>query len=76
MQTWDDVKMKNSLIYSADYVTEFAVCDFVSRVCKIAGSDYSFAMSVRLSVCPHGTTRLPLDELFLKKLIFEYFVKI
>jgi hypothetical protein len=28
---------------------------------KIAESDYSVAISVRLSVHPHGTTRLPLD---------------
>ena len=30
---------------------------------------------LRLSVCPHGTTRLPLDR-FSKNLIFQYFSKI
>ena len=34
--------MKNSFISSADYATQYAVCDFVRRVRKIAESDYSF----------------------------------
>jgi hypothetical protein len=42
-----------------------ATSSFVMSVC----------LSVRLSVCPHGTTRLPLDG-FSRKLILKYFSKI
>ena len=45
------------------------------RVSKIAELTISFGLSVRLSVTPHGTTRLPLDG-FLWNLIFEYFSKL
>jgi len=44
------------------------------RVRKIAKTTISFVMSVRLSVCQHGTTRLPLDG-FSWNLILEYFLK-
>ena len=44
-------------------------------VCKIAKSDFSFVISVCLSVYPHGKTRLSLDG-FSLNLIFEYFSKI
>jgi hypothetical protein len=37
-----------------------------------AKSDYSFVISVRQSVCPHGTTRLP-REGFSRNLILDYF---
>jgi len=46
--------------------------DFIGCVRKIARAT---VMSVCLCVCPHGTTRLPLDG-FLWKLISEYFSKI
>jgi len=61
--------MKNSLMYSVDYVTEYAVCDFVRRVRKIAESVYSFVMSVRLFAWNNSAS----TGGFLQNLIFEYF---
>jgi hypothetical protein len=43
----------------------------VNRVRKMANVTIGFVVSVR----PHGTTRLPLDE-FSLNLLFEYFPKI
>ena len=47
-------------------------------VCKIANATVSFIVSVRLyfrlSICPHGTTRLP-QEGFSWDLIFQFFIK-
>jgi hypothetical protein len=46
---------------------------YFRRIRKIAKSDYLFlhvCPSVRLSVCPHGTTRLPLD-VFSRNFAFE-----
>jgi hypothetical protein len=45
------------------------------RVTKIAKLTISFVLSARLSVSPHGTTRLPLDG-FLWNLVFQYFSKL
>jgi hypothetical protein len=42
------------------------------RVRKIAKTTISFVLSVRPSVCPHGTTRLPLDG-FSWNFVFENF---
>jgi len=42
---------------------------------KLRKATTSFVISVRLSVCPHGTTRLPPDGLSYN-FIFEYFSKI
>jgi hypothetical protein len=42
---------------------------------KLRKATINFVMSVRLFVCPHGTTRLPLDG-FSWNLIFESFSKI
>jgi len=44
------------------------------RFGKIAKSDYCLPL-ISPSVCPHGTTRLPLEG-FLWNSIFEYFSKI
>jgi hypothetical protein len=52
---------------------ECALGYFFRRVRKIAKSDYRFRRA-RLSVCPHGTTRLPLDG-YLWNFIFEYFFR-
>jgi hypothetical protein len=41
---------------------------------KLLKVTISFVISVHLSVCPHGTTQLPLDR-FSWNLIFEYFFK-
>jgi hypothetical protein len=56
-----------------DVLRGFSACSvspssLYRRVCKISKSVYRFVMSV----CPHGTTRLPLDE-FSLDFIFEYF---
>jgi len=42
---------------------------------KLRKATMSFIVSVCPSVCPHGTTRLPLDG-FSRNFIFEYFSKI
>jgi hypothetical protein len=47
---------------------------FVGALAKLRKATISFAMPVCPSVCPRGTTRLPLDG-FLWNLIFEYFSK-
>jgi hypothetical protein len=51
---------------------KFTVFRRVRRIAKIVTS--SFVMSIRPSVRPHGTTRLPLDG-FSSDLIFEHFLK-
>ena len=43
------------------------------RVRRIAKSDYQLVMSVCPSVCPHGTTRLPLDGSS-QNFLFHYFM--
>ena len=48
---------------------------FLYAFTKLRKATISFVMSVRSSVRPHGTTRLPLDE-FSWNLIFECFSKI
>jgi hypothetical protein len=45
---------------------------FLDAFTKLRKATISFVMSVRLSVCPHGTSRLLLDE-SIWKLIFDYF---
>ena len=39
---------------------------------KLRRATVSFVMSVRLSVCPHGTTRLPLDGLSWKSRFMNF----
>jgi hypothetical protein len=46
-------------------------CTFIGTFAKLLKATISF-MSIRPSVCPHGTTRLPLDG-FLLNLISEIF---
>jgi len=41
---------------------------------KLYKATIAFGMPVRLSICPHGTRRFPLDR-FSLKLIFKYFSK-
>ena len=48
---------------------------FLSEFAKLRKATISFVMSVRLSVCLHGKTLLPLDG-FSWKLTFDYFWKI
>jgi len=50
-------------------------CFFLDAFAKFRKATVSVVMSVRLSVCPHGTTRLPLDG-FSWNLIFERVSKI
>ena len=47
---------------------------FLGELAKLRKTTISSVMSVGPSVCPHGTTRLPLDG-FSLNLIFEYFRK-
>ena len=49
-------------IYRYYFLPSFLFASFIWGVRKFAKSDYiSFVLSVCLSVCPHGTTRLQLD---------------
>jgi len=52
---------------------------FLSAFVKLGKGTIHFIMSVcpsvRPSVCPHGTIRLPLDE-FLGHFTFEYFLNV
>ena len=48
---------------------------FLGMFAKLRESTINFIMSVCLSICLHGTTRLPLDR-FSWNLILEYFLKI
>jgi len=48
---------------------------FLGASLKLRKATISFVMSVCLSVCPHGTTHIPLHE-FSWNLIFEDFSKI
>jgi hypothetical protein len=47
---------------------------FLGAFAKLRKATISFVMSVRPSFCPHGTTRLPMDE-FPLNFIFVYFLK-
>jgi len=47
---------------------------FLGAFAKLRKASISCVMSVRLFVCPHGTTRLPLDG-FSWIVVFEYFSK-
>ena len=51
------------------------IFSFWTRACRIAESDFSFLMSC-LSVCPHGTTWLPLDWFSWDFFLFHDFSKI
>jgi hypothetical protein len=59
---------------SPRYVKNFVACKFYTvfrRVRKIAKSDYSFRY-VYLSVCPNGTTGLPLDGFSLNLTLMNF----
>jgi hypothetical protein len=62
--TWNLFFSKN--VIRSEFLDAFAV---------LRKATVSFITSVCLSVCPRGTTRLPLDE-FLWNVIFENFLKI
>ena len=47
---------------------------FLFTFAKFRKANFSYVMSVRLYICPHVTTRLPLDG-FSRNLIFNYFSK-
>jgi hypothetical protein len=49
--------------------------EFLEAFAKLRKPIIGFVVLVRLSVCPHGTNRLPLDG-FPLNLIFEQFLKI
>jgi len=48
---------------------------FLGEFEKLRKSNNSFVMLIPPSFCPYGTTRLTLDGLEKKSLIFEYFSK-
>jgi hypothetical protein len=52
----------------------YPIYDFYSNSQKLRKVTISFVISVRLSVCPHGTTRLP-QEGFSWNLMYGYFSK-
>jgi hypothetical protein len=49
--------------------------EFLGALVKLRKATISFVISVRLSVRPYGTSRLPLDG-FSRNLVFNYFSKI
>jgi hypothetical protein len=55
-----------SVLWKSDYVSS------LGAFAKLPNVTISFVMSVRLSVCPHRTTRLPLVG-FSWKFIYEHF---
>ena len=80
------LNFKSTLLLSV--VISFCVCNtviqifqteingtFLGAFAKLRKATISFVMSVRLSVCPHGTSRLPLDG-FSRNLILQYSSKI
>jgi hypothetical protein len=48
--------------------------EFLGAFSNVRKAPISFVMSIRPSVCPHGSTRLPLDG-FAWDLILEFFRK-
>jgi hypothetical protein len=55
--------------------TDFVTTSILSAFAKLRKATNRLVMFIRLSVLPHGTTRLPLDE-FSWNLIFKHFSKI
>jgi hypothetical protein len=74
--------LKNKILFLGAFVKlEKSDCSFVMPACLPACLPASLpaclpaCLPVCLSACPHGSTRLPLDGLFLQNLIFECFSK-
>jgi hypothetical protein len=69
----------SSLIQMQTYLYKHAPFDHIycslGTFTEFRKATISFVMSVRPSICPHGTTWLPLDRVSWN-LIFEYFLKI
>ena len=61
--------------YSASRLTRSQSWLFLGAFAKLRKTTVSFSMSVHPSVCPHGTTRLPLGG-FSWNFIFGYFSKV
>jgi hypothetical protein len=59
-------------IYTAVYLHCMMCQAVLDAFAKTRKATISFVMHVRLSVCPHGSTRIPLDR-FSLKLIFQCF---
>jgi hypothetical protein len=59
-------------LYGNDQI--YRVGEFLGAFAKLRKATISFVMSVRPSVCPNGTTRLPLDGVSWNA-TFEYFAK-
>ena len=57
------------------YQHEAVLIFFLGAFAKFRKAAISFVMSIRSSIRPHGTTRLPLDG-FSWNLIFDYFSKV
>jgi hypothetical protein len=69
----DRTSLVTQALYRRTECILFAL-QFLGAFAKLREATISFLLSVCMSSCPHGTTRLPLDG-FSLNLVFEYFFR-